>query len=165
MTNSIKEILDEMDKNWPECAETVSPALLRLLRVSELFHHNMQAHVEHHNLQRAEFSALATLRRSPRPYCLSPTALYQSMIFSSGGLTKVLNRLSRAALIERIDNPEDKRSKLVQLTSTGKQLIETVIPKLHQTEINMLSVLSPDEQQQLDSLMQRILDKHGGKAR
>jgi len=70
-----------------------------------------------------------------------------------------LNRLSQAELIERIDNPEDKRSKLVQLTTTGKQLIETVMPQLHQKERNILSVLSADEQLQLDSFMKRILGK------
>jgi len=160
MTNSITDILETMDENWPQCADTVSPALLRLLRVSNLFHNKMEALVQSHNLQRAEFSVLATLRRSPMPYCLSPTALYQSMIFSSGGLTKVLHRLDQAELIERVDNPEDKRSKLVQLTSTGKQVIETVMPQLHQKERKILSVLSPDEQQQLNSFMQRILEKH-----
>jgi len=160
MTNSINDILEAMSENWPQCADTVSPALLRLLRVSNLFHNKMETLVESHNLQRAEFSVLATLRRNPIPYCMSPTALYQSMIFSSGGLTKVLNRLNQAELIERVDNPEDKRSKLVRLTATGKQLIETVIPKLHQKERNILSVLSPDEQQQLDSFMRRILEAH-----
>ncbi|QUM76760.1 MarR family transcriptional regulator [Moritella sp. 24] len=160
MTNSINEILEAMGEHWPECAGTVSPALLRLLRVSNLFHHQMETHVQDYDLQRAEFSVLSTLRRSPVPYCLSPTSLYQSMIFSSGGLTKVLNRLTQAELIERIDNPDDKRSKLVQLTSTGKELIEAVMPRLHQKERNVLDVLSADELQQLDSFMQRILDKH-----
>ena len=79
------------------------------------------------------------------------------MIFSSGGLTKVLNRLSQSELIVRIDNPEDKRSKLVQLTSKGKLLIETVMPELHQRERDALSVLSAAELQQLDALMQRLL--------
>ncbi|MGC3836893.1 MarR family winged helix-turn-helix transcriptional regulator [Moritella viscosa] len=160
MTNSINDILEAMDENWPQCADTVSPALLRLLRVSNLFHNQMETLVQRYNLQRAEFSVLATLRRSPIPYCLSPTALSQSMIFSSGGLTKVLHRLNQAELIERVDNLEDKRSKLVQLTSTGKQLIETVMPQLHQKERNVLSVLSPDEQQQLNSFMRRILEAH-----
>ncbi|MCJ8351568.1 MarR family transcriptional regulator [Moritella sp.] len=160
MTNNINEILQAMDDNWPECADGVSPALLRLLQVSNLFHHRMETLVASFDLQRAEFSVLSTLRRSPAPYCLSPTALYQSMIFSSGGLTKVLNRLSQAALIERIDNPEDKRSKLVLLTSKGKQLIETVMPKLHQQERKRLSVLSADELQQLDAMMQRMLAKN-----
>jgi len=159
MTNNINEILGAMDDNWPECAETASPALLRLLQVSNLFNNQMEVLVSEYNLQRAEFSVLSTLRRSAAPYCLSPTALYQSMIFSSGGLTKVLNRLTQAELISRIDNPEDKRSKLVVLTATGKRLIETVMPQLHKTEKNILGVLSADEQHQLNTLMQRILDK------
>ncbi|PKH06128.1 MarR family winged helix-turn-helix transcriptional regulator [Moritella sp. Urea-trap-13] len=157
MANDINEIVKAMEDNWPECAETVSPALLRLLQVSNLCSQQMETLVGSHELQRAEFGVLATLRRSSIPYCLSPTALYQSMIFSSGGLTKVLNRLSQAELIARIDNPEDKRSKLVLLTSKGKQLIETVMPELHQKERNTLSVLSADELQQLDALMQRVL--------
>ncbi|MDX2321189.1 MAG: MarR family transcriptional regulator [Moritella sp.] len=157
MANSIKEIVQAMDDNWPECAETVSPALLRLLQVSNLCNHQVEVLVGSYDLQRAEFSVLSTLRRSPMPYSLSPTALYRAMIFSSGGLTKVLNRLSQAGLIDRIDNPEDKRSKLVQLTIAGKQLIETVMYELHQKERNTLSVLSVDELQQLDSLMQRVL--------
>lgn len=160
MTNSINEIVENMEENWPECASTVSPALLRMLRVSNLFHGQMEAHVQGYDLQRAEFSVLSTLRRSSAPYCLSPTALYQAMIFSSGGLTKVLHRLNQAGLIDRVDNPEDKRSKLVQLTGKGKQLIEQVMPLLHQKERNILSVLSTDELQQFDSFMQRILDKH-----
>lgn len=157
MANSINDIVKAMDDNWPECGETVSPDLLRLLQVSDLFHKQMEALVATYDLQRAEFSVLSTLRRSPIPHSLSPTALYQSMIFSSGGLTKVLNRLSQADLIDRIDNPEDKRSKLVQLTSKGKQLIEIVMPTLHQSERDLLSVLSTAERQQLNTLMQRVL--------
>lgn len=160
MANDITDIVKMMETNWPECAETVSPALLRLLQVSNLCSQQMETLVGSHELQRAEFGVLATLRRSPMPYCLSPTALYQAMIFSSGGLTKVLNRLSQSELIARIDNPEDKRSKLVLLTSKGKQLIETVMPELHQQEKSTFSVLSADELQLLDSLMQRVLAGH-----
>lgn len=160
MTNSIDKILQAMDDNWPECGKTVSPDLLRLLRVSHLFHHQMETLVGSHGLQQADFGVLSTLRRSPAPYSLSPTALYQSMLFSSGGLTKVLARLSQAELIDRIDNPEDKRSKLVLLTSKGKQLIESVMPTLHQRESDLLNVLSAEERQQLNSLMKRVLDKN-----
>lgn len=84
MANSINDIVKAMDDNWPECSKTVSPDLLRLLQVSDLFHKQMESLVATYDLQRAEFSVLSTLRRSSIPYSLSPTALYQSMIFSSG---------------------------------------------------------------------------------
>ncbi len=160
MSNSINQILEELSLNWPERVETTSPALLRLFRVSDIFQDVIQQHVDNYDLQRADFGVLCTLRRSPAPYCLSPTALYQSMLFSSGGLTKVLHRLSQAELIERLDNPEDKRSKLVQLTNKGKQLVEKMKPELHQKENQILQILTSDEQAQLDSLLKRILDQH-----
>ncbi len=160
MTNSIKQILEEGALNWPERVGSTSPALLRLFRVSDIFQSNIQQYVERFNLQRADFGVLCTLRRSPAPYCLSPTALYQAMLFSSGGLTKVLGRLSKVELIERLDNPEDKRSKLVQLTAQGKQLVETMLPELHQQEQRIFQVLSKDEQEQLNTLLQRILEQY-----
>ncbi len=160
MSTSINQILDAMAVNWSECRNTASPALLRLFRVSEISQQLVQQHAEHYNLQRADFGALCTLRRSPAPYCLSPTSLYQSMLFSSGGLTKVLGRLSQAELIERLDNPEDKRSKLVQLTEKGIQLIEVMLPELHQQEQRIFATLNNDEQSQLDNLLARILEQY-----
>lgn len=160
MSNSINQILEEINLNWPEQAKSASPALLRLFRVSDIFQNVIQQHVDSYDLQRADFGVLCTLRRNPAPYCLSPTTLYQSMLFSSGGLTKVLHRLSQAELIERLDNPEDKRSKLVQLTEKGKQLVEKMKPELHQQEMQLLQVLNTEEQAQLDGLLKRILDRH-----
>ncbi|RTR40304.1 MarR family transcriptional regulator [Shewanella canadensis] len=149
-----------MADNWPECAKTAYPALLRLGRVSDIFQQTIHDFVGDYQLQKADFGVLCALRRNPAPHCLSPTELYQSMLFSSGGLTKVLSRLSQAGLIERYDNPEDKRSKLVQLTEKGKLLVEEVLPGLHQQEKRILEVLSADELAQLDTLMQRILDRY-----
>ncbi len=160
MNDSIKQILETGALNWPECASSTSPALLRLLRVSDIFQNTVQQHVGNYDLQRADFSVLCALRRNPAPHCLSPTALYQSMLFSSGGLTKVLGRLSRIDLIERLDNPEDKRSKLVQLTEQGKRLVEIMLPELHKHEQRILEVLNKDELQQLNSLLERILLQH-----
>ena len=162
LSNSINDILAAMATNWPECAESSSPALLRLLRLSNIFHLGVQQLIDEYQLQAADFSVLCTLRRSPAPHCLTPTTLYQSMLFSSGGLTKVLVRLSDLALIERIADPEDKRSRLVQLTKTGKNLIETILPELHQQEQALLAVLSIDEQAQLNNLLQRLLAVHKG---
>ena len=48
-------------------------------------------------LQAGEFDVLATLRRSGRPYMLSPTQLYEAAMISSGAMTGRLDRLERAA--------------------------------------------------------------------
>lgn len=156
--NSLREIELAMHQNWPECVSSVSFILLKASKLQELFKHQIEACVDEYNLQHADFSVLATLRRSPAPYCLSPTDLYKSMFFSSGGLTKVLGRLVSAKLIERIDNPEDKRSKLVQLNDKGKKLVEHVMPILLQRDEVLLAGLSENEQTQLDSLLSKALN-------
>lgn len=154
---TVANILKKIEQNWPESAEKCSPAILRIHRVYDHHQQDLIQIVDKYDLQRADFSVLAALRREGEPCCLSPTELYQSMLFSSGGLTKVLNRMTKSGLIERIDNPEDKRSKLVQLTGKGKALIDKVIQELHNLEQNRISVLSEQEQQQLNALLEKLL--------
>jgi DNA-binding MarR family transcriptional regulator len=56
-------------------------------------------------LQAGEFDVLATLRRSGRPYMLSPTQLYEAAMISSGAMTDRLDRLERAGLVVRAPTP------------------------------------------------------------
>ena len=158
MKNSVREIELRMKENWPECAKTMSFALLKVARIHNLFNHDVEQCVEKFQLQQADFGVLSALRRSPAPHCLSPTELYHSMFYSSGGLTKVLVRLVNAGLIERLENPQDKRSKLVQLNHKGKKLVETIMPTLHLQGQSLLAGLSEDETSQLEVLLQKVLD-------
>ncbi|MGB5443986.1 MAG: MarR family transcriptional regulator [Psychromonas sp.] len=154
---TIANILKKIKKNKPEDFNNYSPAILRIQRVHDYLHQELDLLLEKYDLQGADFSVLGTLRREKKPYCLSPTELYHSMLFSSGGLTKVLNRVTDAGLIERIDNPNDKRSKLVKLTAAGKILIDDVIRDLHGREQKIMAVLSESEQQQLNKLLEKFL--------
>jgi len=154
----MEDILQLNEANWPECAQTSYPALLRLTQVNNIFIQIIKECVESYQLQSSDFNLLCCLRRNPPPHTLSPTELYQSMLFSSGGLTKVLTRLQQEGLIGRLENPEDKRSKLVVLTVEGKQLVEKIMPVLHQQEKQMMEALSSKDLEQLDGLMQRILN-------
>ena len=162
LKNNLREIELAMHENWPECVDASSLTLLKVTRLQELFKIEIDACVAHYQLQHADFSVLATLRRSAKPYCLSPTDLYKSMFFSSGGLTKVLTRLVQAGLIERLENPQDKRSKLVKLNEQGKQLVEKIMPELHKKDKALLKGLTQQEQVQLQALLQKTLDHHEG---
>lgn len=159
--NSVKDIKRATELNWPESNNSSSFTLLKMTRIQELFRANIELVIKKHGLQHADFTVLATLRRSPAPHCLSPTDLYKQMFFSSGGLTKVLGRLERAELISRLDNPEDKRSKLVKLTTIGKQKVEQIMPDLHSGDNLLLSSLSEQELFQLQTILNKILLTNG----
>lgn len=153
----IEYFIQQLQTHWPSIANSLSPALIRIHRLHDYLQQELEQVLAPYALQKADFSVLSTLRRSGPPYCLSPTELTQSMLLSSGGLTKVLNRVAAAQLIARIENMEDKRSKLVQLTEQGLQLVEEIMPKLHHTEQANQVHMTPQERQQLDQLLAKWL--------
>ncbi|GGB18341.1 MarR family winged helix-turn-helix transcriptional regulator [Agarivorans gilvus] len=154
---TVDRILEDVETNWPQAHQRILPQVLRLIRAEHGLRCAVGVVFDKYQLQGADYSALATLRRTPAPHCLPPTTLYHSMLFSSGGLTKVLNRLEQAELIERVANPEDKRSKLVKLSDLGKQLVEQVVVELQQAERQFMQPLSTDEQRQLNQLLAKLV--------
>ena len=112
-----------------------------------------------HGLQPGEFDVLATLRRSGAPYALTPTALYEAAMLSSGGMTNRIDRLETAGLIERQKHPTDRRGVLVALTSEGKELIDKLVLLHVANEQRMLAALTTREQTQLGQLLAKLL--HG----
>jgi DNA-binding MarR family transcriptional regulator len=108
-------------------------------------------------LQPGEFDVLATLRRSGKPYILSPTRLYEAAMISSGGMTNRLDRLERAGLVERRADPDDRRAKLIVLTDAGKRVIDETIGRHVANEERLLSVLTPAEQERLNALLRKLI--------
>jgi DNA-binding MarR family transcriptional regulator len=108
-------------------------------------------------LQPGEFDVLATLRRSGKPYMLSPTHLYETVMISSGGMTNRLDRLERAGLVERRLDPNDRRGKLIALTDAGKRVIDETIDRHVANEERILSVLTLAEQKKLNALLRKLI--------
>jgi len=112
-------------------------------------------------LQNGEFDVLATLRRSGGPYTLTPTALYEATMISSGGMTARLDRLEKAGLIERRKHPTDRRGTLVGLTDSGKALIDKMLAAHVENERAILAPLTLDEQKTLNNLLRKLLSGSG----
>ncbi|MET3446928.1 MarR family transcriptional regulator [Ralstonia sp. 1138] len=111
-----------------------------------------------YGLQPGEFDVLATLRRSGAPYALTPTALYDAAMMSSGGMTNRIDRLQQAGWVERRPNPEDGRGTLVALTKAGFALIDDVVGAHVANQRAVLSVLTETEQRQLAKLLGKLIE-------
>lgn len=108
-------------------------------------------------LQAGEYDVLAALRRSGEPYQLSPTALYNTLMLSSGAMTNRLERLASQGMIERIPDPHDGRSMLVRLTAHGKHTIDVVTTAHIANEHRLVAALSPEQRTQLADLLRTWL--------
>lgn len=118
-----KQINGFAQENWPEMYTSTHEFSVYLYRVRDLNFARTRGVLAGFGLSVGEFDILSTLRRSPKPHVLTPTQLQQSVLITSGGLTKLLYQLEASGLIRRSVQVQDKRSKLVHLTSNGKETV------------------------------------------
>lgn len=62
---------------------------------------------------------LMALRRAGAPYALRPTDLFQSLLVSSGAVTKQVDRLAEAGFVKKVLPKGAKRRRVITLTSKG----------------------------------------------
>ena len=85
---------------------------------------------------------LAALRRAGAPYQLSPKALLQQTLVSSGTMTNRIDRLVERRLVERRTDPHDGRGVLVVMTGRGAEAVDDAISELLAGEAELLEGLS-----------------------
>ncbi|MGR3198705.1 MAG: MarR family winged helix-turn-helix transcriptional regulator [Paracoccus sp. (in: a-proteobacteria)] len=141
----------------PELDVEAMEIIGRLNELSSLLTRALQPVFAAHGLQGGEFDVLATLRRAGTPFRLTPTALYEATMLTSGGMTARLDRLEARSLIRRLPNPQDRRGTLIELTDQGVALIDTAIGPHAENETRLLAGVPPDDRATLNDLLARLL--------
>ena len=124
-----------------------------------LIHKNMFNDTEHflktnYDLLHSHIDVLASLYFDGNS--LSPTDLYDAIVFSSGGRTKVLKKLEERNLIKREASSNDKRSMLISLTQEGKDLIENCMIEVAKQKEKKFSILTQKEKEDLKNILSKI---------
>ena len=104
-----------------------------------------------------EFTYLAQLLRDTKP---SKTELIEENIQEKTTGTEILRRLINNGLIEQFDDPVDRRSKRLQLSGLGFELMHQIMPLMNQVATLVGGDLSPSEKQQLVGLLQKLHQFH-----
>ena len=116
--------------------------------------------LDHHDISWRDWQVLTNLMlggETPR----SPSALASTLMVTTGAMTNVLDRLEEAGLIRRVRNPDDRRSVIVETTDDGVALWYAAVNELGEQEATAVSVLTTSEQQQLNSLLRKLLASFG----
>ena len=110
-----------------------------------------------YELNKSELNLLVTLSTTENK-TLAPTKLYEDLVFSSGGMTKLLKKLEMKDYITRIENPEDKRSKLVKITSVGESLAIDALNDVLKIEGSYFINLTDAEKSTLLIIFEKLAD-------
>jgi DNA-binding MarR family transcriptional regulator len=154
--------IDELERGWkreyPGVDVTALPPLVRLARLAVLIETLQRETVAPFDLTPSDYTVLAALRRVGPPYEASPSALYNVLERSSGGMTKMLKRLEALGLIRRAPDPEDGRGSLVALTKRGLELQERVFHALLARTQELLAPLPARRRKEVDAALRALLE-------
>ena len=108
-------------------------------------------------MSHGEFDVLAVLRRTGRPYSLTPTELFRSLMLSSGAMTNRIDKLEKAGFVRRSADPNDRRGVIVSLTPKGAAIIAKALESHVANEHRLLERLTAKEKSDLARLLRKLL--------
>lgn len=106
----------------------------------------------------AWFEVLLRLGRSPENQ-LTMSELAQQLAITSGGATRLIDRVETAGYVERCACPSDRRVHWVCLTDTGRgKLAESYAVHTADLEREFFGRLTPTDRVHLDRIMSKLRD-------
>jgi DNA-binding MarR family transcriptional regulator len=155
--DEIDRIVTEWNRERPDLDVSPTHTLQRITRLGLLQGSSFARVFAPYGVSVGEYLVLAALRRAGPPYRMNPTALFNSVILSSGAMTNRLDGLETMGLVERLPDPDDRRGRLVALTDKGRELVDTAVVDHLENEQRLLGSLDPNERDQLAGLLRKLL--------
>ena len=156
-TDEVDVIVDAWRRERPDLDVDPLLVLSRVTRLARRLDQARSSAFSTHQLEAWEFDVLSALRRVGEPYELSPGALGQQTLVTSGTMTNRVDRLAGRGYVERRPAPNDRRGVLVRLTQRGRHVVDAAFEDLLCQERALLAALPARERTQLASSLQRLL--------
>ena len=159
--NQYPELLLQAKRQWQQQRPDLPVAAASLVGAFIGIASNYEAYgkslLKPFELLQNEHDVMACMRRQGAPYRRTPNQLLQEVRLTSGALSTCLRRLEQRQLIEPAEHGiDDKRSKPVQLTAKGLQLIDAVTTARFNQAEALLAGIEPAEREQFNALLMKL---------
>jgi MarR family transcriptional regulator, 2-MHQ and catechol-resistance regulon repressor len=128
-------------------------AYVKLLRASETVQSEAMRSLAEEDITPSQFAVLEALY-NVGPMCLS--VLAEKILKSSGNLTMVVGNLEKRGLVTRQQSRDDRRFVSAAITDKGKKLIARIFPEHASRIAELMSRLTPREQETLAELCRKL---------
>ena len=155
-TDGVDAIIEQWQRERPELDHSPIGVVGRISRLARELEARLEPVYREHGLEPGWHDVLATLRRTGPSYQLRPSDFTGSLMLTSSGTTKRLDRLERAGLIARAPDPDDRRGVIITLTEAGHELIDRVTEAHMANEARLLEGLSAAERERLAGLLRKL---------
>jgi DNA-binding MarR family transcriptional regulator len=157
MEDEVDRLVQAWRRERPDLDITPMEVLSRITRLARHLDRARRQAFAAHGLETWEFDVLAALRRSGKPYELSPGRLLRETLVTSGTMTNRVDRLAARGLVRRAPDPADRRGVLVQLTDSGRAHVDAALSALLTNERALLTGLGAGDRKRLAGLLRALV--------
>ncbi|RQP12935.1 MAG: MarR family transcriptional regulator [Microbacteriaceae bacterium] len=146
-------IQDQWRAERPDLDPSPQGIIGRIHRLGGHLHEELVAVYREHGLGEGDFDVLASLRRTGEPFELPAGQLAEHTMVTTGGMTKRLDRLEQAGLLERRIDADDARVRRVRLTERGREVIDAAFGDHMRNEARLLAELPTSDRLALERIL------------
>jgi DNA-binding MarR family transcriptional regulator len=143
---------------YPEFNWSSVEIILNLVYTYDVVSGNMAQLTGPYGITKAGFSVLMILSRSQSKAC-KQNEISQLMLVSRANITGLVDSLARLGLVERTNDPHDRRVNMVKILPKGDNLLEDLLPGYFKHVHQICSVLTAAEKKILNDLLTRLRNK------
>ena len=127
-TKTLPEMIaDSWARELPGQSHRGLQLTLRIRALALVIDHELARCAAAEGIQVDDVLLLAALRRTGPPYRLRPTEIFGLLNITSGAATARIARLVGKGLAERVKDPDDRRSQLVEISTAGTGVIDRIM--------------------------------------
>ena len=151
-------MIERWERERPDLDASSLQIIARVTRLARAIDEDAAAALGEFNLSDVEFQLLAAIRTAPDCRA-APRTLLKPLMVTSGGLTNRIDRLEAAGWIVRAPNLDDRRGVFLELTTSGRELVDRVtVAYLRNQEELLREALTDEERRRLAPLLRKLLD-------
>lgn len=112
-----------------------------------------------YQLSGSQFRILMKLYKSPE-HSVRQVDIETEFSMTNPTVTGLVQQLEKKGYVVKVENPEDKRSKLLELTEKANGMKDEFFTLANELEKEMTDGLTEDEAELLTTLLRKVLKKH-----
>jgi len=126
---------------------------LVMMKAHEALREHAERHIHSLGIGFSDFAALEVLlHKGPLPV----NEIGRMVRLTSGSITTAIDRLERKGMVERRNDPADRRTRVVHLTDAGRKLIHCAFADHEAAMERATSGLTPEERAHAVALLKKL---------
>ncbi|KRH79738.1 transcriptional repressor MprA [Ferrovum sp. JA12] len=151
------ESLKKFTARYPDINITAIVDFLVLLRAGSDISQALDKLLAKYGLLQGRWWILILLLRQPN-LCSSPTDLAEKAGVTKASMTGFIDSLQREGFVTRVEDPEDRRKYVIQLTTLGLQKLDSTVPDYNKKVHALMSTLTLEERQDMLQTLKKLVN-------